>query len=274
MPAFSGKRLDAISEAIRTLYGRSITFKKVQLAHKDLIELFVQPKHRDQVLEARKLFGLSTESRYFSTNIAGSDDHGVALRVTMNVSEKHKGFLFPHYMGDGTYGEEAAEGETSALSKLRAWADWRADTARNWDLVAAVFRELSARCATPAEVRFFWPTIVPIVNFASQKPDPAGTNGKFLEGMRKLADDLGRFKAPPNIPKLPVPLKAACLATHAPVARSLLMPNPAKEPPKAGQVSLLLQSYVAQKLPWDTELTVPRLPAGIETSEGYLATEG
>ena len=128
---------------------------------------------------------------------------------------------------------------------------WRVKVGIDWCLVSAVFTELNRRCATPAQLRYFWPSIVGLLALCED------------EKVRAKAEKLRAYKPPSGIPFVEKPLVEACKTASTTVARGLLYPEPEGTPPAlTGKVRLTVEAITPPPRPWDTSrLCAPLQPA-------------
>src|SRR4051794_13617712 len=97
--AFSGARFDALTAAVRYLYGRVCIYRKSSLTHEDLLNLFIRPKDHQACLDAVKLFGGAGGT--FQTWVpVPEQDNKVYIEMTQLLSKTHKGFVVPKYAGE------------------------------------------------------------------------------------------------------------------------------------------------------------------------------
>lgn len=239
MPAFSEKQSASVRAVIARLYGRAIAHKPCTLTHNDVKELLVRPEHYQAVVDARELFGNSS-GEYARLKIDDPFVKGEEALVTLQlrVSRDNPGFPFPRYVGQEVYGDP----EGPARKALATWVKWRAKVGREWSLASHVFSELDRRCSTPAQVRYFWPSIVGLLALSDD------------ENVRTKADKLRAYRAPSGIPHVEKPFVEACKSASAIIAKGLLYPE-VEGPPacQSGAVVLDLVHFTTMERPWQPE---------------------
>jgi hypothetical protein len=235
MAAFSQVRTETIGEAIRNLYRRSWEYLPCTLKSSDIIEIFVQPEHRETVVNATDLF---------RGRIGGSFTcalEGTTLVIVVSGKGK-EAFVFPHYIGDGLYCEDTHP----ALVKLKGWLAMRRQMAIDFGTIWMIFHELNSICESPSQVRFFWPEVVALM--------------AIMEHTSEAADTVRTFRTPTHLPKVPKELRDACKASKLPIMKALLLPNPENDPPPPpGPVSLAVGDMSLPALPWDEGRAIPVL---------------
>jgi hypothetical protein len=222
---------------IARLYGRAIAHKPCTLTHDDVKELLVRPEHYQAVEDARELFGNSSgEYAEVKVDDPFAKGNSSLVQVQLRVSRDNPGFPFPTYVGREVYGDP----EGPARKALATWVKWRAKVGRDWCLANNVFSELNRRCSTPAQVRYFWPSIVGLLALSDD------------EKVRAKADKLRAYKAPSGIPPVEKAFVEACKSASAIIAKGLLYPEVEGTPEAmSGPVVLGLPSFVTPERPWD-----------------------
>jgi hypothetical protein len=237
MPAFNDKQTASVQSVISKLYSRAVAHKACTLTHEDMKHLLVRPEHFKAVDEARELFGNSSGE---TVDIKAPDPHSkggeLVIGVELAVTRDEPGFPFPTYVGQQLFGDADSE----ARKKLDAWIKWRTRVGREWCLANAVFQELNRRCNTPAQMRYFWSSIVGILTLCDD------------EKVRAKADKLRAYKAPSGIPRVEKELAEACRGASAIISKGLLYPEPEGTPvAERGSVKLSMSSFATAPRPWD-----------------------
>lgn len=204
--AFTERRMKILEDSVRKLYARQIAYKSNDLTPEDLLELFVRPEHRQMVVEVVNLCGVSGQVWFQHKLWLG--DAGMVVGVNYAPNGDHPGFAKPSYCGK----ELHARPDSPALRKLTEWASWRLRMGQDWGLVLAVLIKLNSLCGTPSELRFIWPSILPLLS--------------FNEATRDAAVALEQFRTPRAFPTVPGPLLEASRHCAGVIAKALLLPNP------------------------------------------------
>ncbi|WP_020095725.1 hypothetical protein [Methylobacterium sp. 285MFTsu5.1] len=200
--------------------------------------LLVRPEHFQAVEDARELFGNSSgDTATLMVDDPAGKGAQVNVEVELAVSRENPGFPFPTYVGQEVYGDP--EGEPR--KKLASWVKWRVKVGRDWCFANQVFYELNRRCSTPAQVRYFWPSIVGLLALSED------------DKVRGKADKLRAYKPPAGIPRVEKPLAEACRSASAIIAKGLLYPETEERTSAAdaGAVRLSMAKFTTPERPWD-----------------------
>jgi hypothetical protein len=220
--AFNEKQHNKILTAVENAAHADLRGVPLELTHNDLLMLFVEPDDRQRVLEGRELFGVSRT--YIKTHWqipGGGDSDLMELGLTMQTGKTAPGFPFPVYMGERTFRDDP-----EAAEKLDAWVSWRAETGWAWSKVWSLVYELSTRCRTPQEVRFFFPSIVALLQLTGDAK------------LCALSEKLREFRTPPTVASIPREMRAACDEADITVGRYVMTKGIVSEKPKFRPVTV------------------------------------
>lgn len=212
MPAFPESRLYSIETSIDRLCLKMIEHYDYEFSLQQLADLVVPPELHHMFFNGRKLFDL----RYVSDSLSASvmtdtDIKNVDLVFSVATSHRGDGVLFPKQPLIFNINDPA-------LTSVRSWLFLRIETGMQFGIAKATFRALCERCTSPEQVRFFFPSLLVLLEDSSD------------EHNRRLAARLRASKAPRNIPALPTWVREGCKVAASALAVMTMLPEPRQQP--------------------------------------------
>jgi hypothetical protein len=212
MPAFHHDVLDRMRSLIAKVSTQIRTHGKPNLTVEEMVTAFWPEELREQSVEVTKLFNASW-------------DNALVLRMPTRSPVKALRFQFVGHPAPAVPKEplRLSKADPVVANKINDWAEHEVSTAQNYGLVTRVLEELNNRCTSAAQVRFFWPAIIQLLDHVEGDDQPA------LKA-RALAAKLRMAKPPARLPSLPVGLREVLQQTGGYVTGGLLTEtNPVAE---------------------------------------------
>jgi hypothetical protein len=172
--AFSGRQRDALQAAVRNLARIHFNRARKQVEPGTLRQLFVPAEHREIVRKAYELAappGTVFELWYAHDTPFARGGNPVPFRFTWHAGRCPDGFLIPRSMRGTALKQLTAEHiQPDAPAELKetflATFMTLCDLSWRWGMVMYVLDHLAAANRTVAQVRFVWPTILPLLRCA------------------------------------------------------------------------------------------------------------
>lgn len=211
----------ALEQTIKELYEDRIKFDTLEVTQEDLISLFVKPEHRDAVRIARDLYPWS--GGHYSTvrvqvpgNQFMSIGQGTSTPPVLFPVYDRKNYHQPHI----TVQEDVSP---TLWEKFSNFVQSQIIIFNNYQLTFQVMRKLDDICASPSQMRFFWPAIEMLAAHAGAR-DKKETLLKAV---------MANSKAP--VPRISPALRQACQDTAAVITAQQMMgkaslPDPIMRP--------------------------------------------
>lgn len=199
----------ALEQTIKELYEDRIKFDTFEVTQEDLIDLFVKPEHRDAVRIARDLYPWSG-GHYSTVRVQ------VPNKLYMSIGQGNltPPVLFPVY-DKRNYHEPhitVQEDVSPALwEKFETFVKSQMAIFDQYQMVYMVMHKLNIICASPSQMRFFWPAIEVLAAHAAER-DKKDTLTKAI---------MANSKAP--VPRISPALRQACQDTAAVITAQQMM---------------------------------------------------
>lgn len=202
MPALKDDHVRALTNAATRLSWRMIApLQEEKFTHDDYYDLFV-PR---ELIEPMRLLQGKVNNDYATRDFRVMwlvDNNSYELEV--HLQDKGNGTPFvlraPRHI---------VHSNGPLHERVTSWVKRRTKVGVDFGRVHHVIKELAEKCATPSQVRFFWPQIVPLAQIA-QLPE-------LVEKLMAMV--------PKSVPGLPVPLRVACRTTSGTLAAAQLLPD-------------------------------------------------
>lgn len=208
MPAFPESRVASIESSIDRLCLKMIEHYDYEFSLQQLADLVVPPELHYMFFNGRKLFDLRYVSESLSASVmTDTDVKTVDLSFSAPSSHRRDGVLFPAQPLTFNINDPA-------LASVRAWLFLRIETGIQFGIAKATFRALCEHCSSPEQVRFFFPSVLVLLENSGD------------EHNKRLAERLQASKAPRNIPSLPTWVREGCKVAASALAAMTLLPEP------------------------------------------------
>ena len=226
MAALTGNKYQYMRGAITALKHRMVAHIDYTLTHDDFLEIFVPAHLHDTAVEAPKHFHVPyrTSNVQHTTHLA-SLTQACTFTVDLHDNKAHHAPMVPRQVVQ--YPEENPR-FLAILDPLEQMADMH----RRFALADRVLAELHDRCPTAHHMRFFWPTMLILMENSMDDPTKAA------------AEKLRAVRAPKSIPSLPTWLRLACKETSEIITAASLIPEKQTVP---REVTLSIKKLAAYK---------------------------
>lgn len=211
MAALKESYRQALEQTIKELYEDRIKFDNFDVTPDELVRLFVKPEHRSTVYEARNLYPWS--GGHYSHMRTQAPD-GLFLSIGQNGPTP---VLFPVY-DRGSYGRNVMTIQDDVPSniweKFNNFVQSQLVIFRQFQLTYQVMSKLNEICASPSQMRFFWPALEVLATHACARDNK--------ETLIKAV--MANSKAP--VPRITPTLRVACQDTGAVITAQQMMGKP------------------------------------------------
>lgn len=208
MAALKDSYRQALEQTIKELHEDRIKFDTLEVTQEDLINLFVMPEHRDIVRNAMDLYPWGMHN-YQTVRLAAPDNMWMAIG-----QGKHPAIPFPvydHKNYDKPLVTVQEDAPSSLTEKLQSFMQSQLTVFRQYQLTYQVLRKLDEICASPSQMRFFWPAVEVLAAHAG-----ARDNKETL-----VKSVMANSKAP--VPRISPALRQACQDTSAVITAQQMM---------------------------------------------------
>lgn len=171
--AFSGNYAYAIMNAISNVASKLLSLEYQQFTGDELLTLFIDPEHHDPLKQAWDLTkgnNVGTQVLYVKSEWAAQHNGVARIALQWDYRNMVSGFFVP--LKQGGKPETAVSVRPEAPAELREKFTTMADAitriSYEWGMVRFVFQQLNQHgyCNTPAQMRYIWPAIVPLLRYA------------------------------------------------------------------------------------------------------------
>lgn len=201
-----------IEAAITKLCNRvKCTLKTPVVSYREMLQLIAPAEHIEFLLNARRIGDIGRYPGRDSDQIVIANHRGVNVGVEFSVSGQDETPVMPYKPWLHHSPENKA-----LINELVRCAKEFADVAIDWGVVKAVYKYLNKHCKSPAQVRYFWPSILGIMSLNEDLDD---VRASIIE-----------HTMPRGLPSLPPEVRALCRQTAGIVATALLLPPLEDEP--------------------------------------------
>ncbi len=205
---FNEHQAAAIRKAIGTLAIRMLrTIPRFEPSQEAIIRLISPEEDIPVLLNARKVINLDSYDAKSTSFMQLAPQHGVDSAVAFSFSNVVKST--PMMPRDPRF-QLLHNSNVQVYEEMIGYIQKRIEVAIDFGRVVATFEALNRYCSTPAQMRYMWPAILPILSMNSE-----------LEGFRQA---VATFRVPSKTPSLPVEVRAACKTTAATITMAGLLP--------------------------------------------------
>lgn len=219
MPAFKNNHAYAIANTITQARDRVFRISQLHLSHQDFLELFVPHEQR----EMYSIIGaVAMVPKTGAITVPWVSSYGDKLNLRFHV-QSVDGSPMPPIPRNPTLGDA----NPRLVERINNWlANGAVNVTVDFPRVQACFNKLNELCASPAAMRFFWPTTTALCSM-SDNPE-----------LKSIADDITAMKVPSKIPPLPSGMAVALRKAAATITMAQLVPTEVTEVRPAVSVSL------------------------------------
>jgi hypothetical protein len=166
-------------------------------------DMLARPEHRDMLKRTPKVAAINAYYSSPTIDVIWPSDPPVKLTVCTSSGDV---FLpkKPSLQKDA---------DPEAVEQITHWVNHTVSTGRDFGRAAFVLSELNNLCSTKTQMRYLFPSVVPLC--------------RMNEEMAKVALAIGPFRVPKNLPPVPFGLREAAKLAAATVTAAMLL-EPAK----------------------------------------------
>jgi len=211
MAALKESYRNALDQTIKELYDDRIKFDNFDVTRDDLISLFVKPEHREAVSISRELYPWS-HGHYSTVRVQVPGGHKLTIGQTGTFNSPP--VLFPVYDRKNYLHTLMCVQEDVAPALWEKFNDFVQSQLiifNQYQLTFQVMNKLNEICASPSQMRFFWPAIEVLASHAAAR-DNKDTLVKAI---------MANSKAP--VPRISPALRQACQDTGAVITAQQMM---------------------------------------------------
>lgn len=206
MPALSFARQQAMDNALLHLQRRLLSHLDYCVSTDQYVEMFIPEPLRMMAIETPKYFHLPYRQTFINGKVK-LHDYPQLTDFTISAYD-WKGQPAPLTPKDYIQFDPSHPHAEGIMRYLESYAE----ICRQFGLAQRVLNELNDRVGSDAQMRFFWPAMLILLENSGD------------ENMAKSADKLRAPKTPKTLPTLPGWLKAACGETAAVIAAASMIP--------------------------------------------------
>ena len=173
---------------IGLMAARMAAIRPLHLTHQEVLDLVAPPEHHTILREAADVAAISNEHDAFSVSVPTTKFGIIGVSFLMRTIDDIVAPLRPRHPQYFT--TPVSEG---TRTKLHAWIDWRMEVGREFGIVNYALSVLAAKCTTPQEVRFLFPSVLALC-----APAGVGYDNELQEYHDKVRD----FITPRHTPLL------------------------------------------------------------------------
>lgn len=209
MAALKDSYRQALEQTIKELYDDRIKFENFDVTQEELISLFVKPEHREAVRIAKDFYPWS--GGHYSTvrvQVQGG------RKLSIGQGGPMPPVLFPVYNRQNYHQPDITVQEDVSpdlWEKFNNFVQSQIIIFNQYELTFQVMRKLNEICASPSQMRFFWPAVEVLAAHAAAR-DNKDTLVKAV---------MANSKAP--VPRISPALRQACQDTSAVITAQQMM---------------------------------------------------
>lgn len=209
MAALKDSYRQALEQTIKELYEDRIKFDTLEVTQEDLISLFVKPEHRDAVRVAKDLYPWS-HGHYSTVRVQVP----AGRKLCVGQGGATTPVLFPVYNRQNYHQPDITIQEDvrpDLWERFNNFVQRQIVIFGQYELTYQVMRKLNEICASPSQMRFFWPAIEVLAAHAGARDNK--------ETLVKAV--MANSKAP--VPRISPALRQACQDTSAVITAQQMM---------------------------------------------------
>lgn len=214
--AFSYNQMQYLKAAVKELAIRmQVTLEHPTIRPHQAVNLLARPEHRDMLNKVGKIAAVHTYYSPPAVELMWPTEPPV--KITFCCSDASCSYLpkKPALQKD-------ADPEIVAL--VTQWVTHTVNVARDFGRVCFVLDRLNELCGTKVQFRYLFPSIVPLC--------------RMNEEMTKVAEAIGPFRVPKNLPPVPIGLRDAARLAAATITSAMLLEPATGEKQKTVQIGI------------------------------------
>ncbi len=207
--AFTERHSAIVWKSINQLKDRMLQGTRLELTHDEFLALFATSEEIDLLKRAVEVADIEGRNRSFDgqfshINIAQLTGESVAtLRFYVQGTSDKPAPLCPRNK------RVLKDANPEVLERITSWVTERITIGQQFSRVHNVFTWLNRHCASKDQVRFLWPSIIPLLNLHVETKD--------------LANKLREVRPPRSMPAIPPAVREACKLSAGAVAMAGLL---------------------------------------------------
>jgi hypothetical protein len=207
MPAFRETAMHFLYDAINSLHERMQQTNVLEFSHQDLLDMFVTRGDHETLLRIRHLTTETFANSHFKYYWRSGEGPGSFVELTfyMHDTDDKKHPAVPKH-------RDWMAANPEAVARVDAWLKQRWQLGVDYSRITRVLEVLNEICSSPQQVKFLWPSIVPLC--------------KMNTSTRALASIMESARTPATIPTLSPELRQACRKTAGAIAVANLLGEP------------------------------------------------
>ena len=199
---------------IGIMAGRMARIRPLNLTHDDVLDLVAPLEHHEILREAAKIAMIEQKINPFGITVPTVAHGIIGLTICMNTVDDKVAPLRPRH--PSYYTTPITD---STRAKIHTWINWRMEVGREYGIVRFALDTLAAKCRTPEEVRFQFPSVLALC---------APHNNGYDEHLQKFHDEVRDFVTPRNSPALTTVERKAIRAAAGYVSAASMLPDEVK----------------------------------------------
>lgn len=210
MSAISSYKQSMMRHSINLLFKKMTSHIKYDVTHDEFIDAFIPPHLREMARSIPQHFDVRFRNTTVNIDIPVE---GRGARIVLDITD-YKGALAPMIPRTCL----VPPPDHPVMLKVTDYLMQYAEVSKQFSLAMRVLEELDKRLGSDAQMRFFWPAVLILL----EQHDDAE--------MKATADKLRVSKPPRNSPYLPEWVRTACRDTSASIAAASMIPLAEPEP--------------------------------------------
>lgn len=216
MDALKRTHWEALVQSIRELYADRLKHEPCPITSEEILTLFVKPEDHDICRRFKSLFPYNAGYYNSGTVLMPSSDKIKYANLTI----AHGPYVFPVYDRSSIHNQKMdlrPDAPEELLSRYVSHLRWHLDTWEEYNLMYRVLLRFCNLCSSPAQIKFFWPSIETLAQHA-QKRDEKSSLIKMLNVHSKVP-----------VPRISQKLREACQSTSATLTVLQMLGEPPRD---------------------------------------------